>query len=57
MRPRGGGAMRRIIIGLLICVLFSAWALVRGSFAANYGPQQTVIIARADVTSDRKSVV
>jgi peptide/nickel transport system substrate-binding protein len=43
--------MRRIIIGLLICVLFSAWALVRGSSAANYGPQQTLIIARADVTS------
>jgi len=38
--------MRRIVIGLLICVLFSAWALVRGGFAANYGPQQTVVVAR-----------
>ncbi|HVI84518.1 MAG TPA: ABC transporter substrate-binding protein [bacterium] len=41
--------MRRIITGLLICVLFSAWASVRGSFAANYGPQQTMIIAK-DIT-------
>jgi peptide/nickel transport system substrate-binding protein len=41
--------MRRITIGLLICVLFSAWALVRGGFAANYGPQQTLIIARGDI--------
>ena len=41
--------MRRIIIGLLIFVLLSPWALVRGGFAANYGPQQTVIVARADI--------
>src|SRR6516164_11591271 len=51
MRPRGGGAMRRVITGLLVCVLFSAWASVPGSFAGNYGPQQTVIIARADLGS------
>jgi len=34
------------MIGMLICILFSVWALVPGSFAANYGPQQTVIVAR-----------
>ena len=41
--------MRRIMIGVLICILFSVWALVHGVFAANYGPQQTVIVAR-DIT-------
>src|SRR5438034_3189109 len=42
----GGGTMRRIMIGLLVCILFPVWALVPGSFAANYGPQQTLIVAR-----------
>ena len=37
------------MIGVLICILFSVWALVHGVFAANYGPQQTVIVAR-DIT-------
>ncbi|HKV45198.1 MAG TPA: ABC transporter substrate-binding protein [bacterium] len=41
--------MRRFLVGMLVCVLFGAWAGVPGSFAASYGPQQTVVIAH-DIT-------
>ncbi len=37
--------MRRLLLGVLTCVLFAAWAMVPGGFAASYGPQQTVVIA------------
>ncbi len=36
--------MRRYLIGMLVCVLFGAWATVPGGFAASYGPQQTVVV-------------
>ncbi|HET8999609.1 MAG TPA: ABC transporter substrate-binding protein [bacterium] len=36
---------RRLLVGVLACVLFTAWAAVPGGFAANYGSQQTVVIA------------
>jgi len=35
---------RRLLIGVFVCVLFTAWAAVPGGFAANYGSQQTVVI-------------
>src|SRR5690348_741658 len=35
---------RRLLIGVLAGVLFTAWAAVPGGFAANYGSQQTVVI-------------
>jgi len=36
--------MRRCLIGMLVGVLFGAWASVPGGFAAGYGPQQTVVV-------------
>jgi len=37
--------MRRVMIAMLVCVLAAAWAVVPEGFAANYGAQQTVVIA------------
>ena len=42
--------MKRFLIGGLACLLFAAWAVVPGGFAASYGRQQTVVIA-ADISS------
>src|SRR5438445_10381696 len=42
---RGGGPMRRLVTGILVCVVLAAGGMVTGSLAASYGPQQTVVIA------------
>jgi peptide/nickel transport system substrate-binding protein len=44
MGIQGVKFMRRLLVGLLACVLFAVWAAVPGGFAANYGSQQTVVI-------------
>jgi len=37
--------MRRLVTGILVCVVLAAGGMVTGSLAASYGPQQTVVIA------------
>jgi len=38
--------MRRLLIGVLACVLFAGWGAIPGGYAANYGPQQTIVLVR-----------